>query len=131
MEKMDSISGYNINDFFYVSAKTGNYMPTDTECVEMNPTDIQWDKTCDEIHFTENRDKCIQKELCVNKNYADKLISANNGHYGKDEKYANTSKIYMNSYKTSFVFVAGIAALGYFIYRNRVVNYITPEIVAK
>lgn len=131
IESMESISGYNVNDFFYVAAKAGNYMPSDNSCNEMNPTDIQWDTTCNEVHFTDNRDKCIQKELCINKSYGDKLIDINNGHYGKDEKYLNTAKIYMNSYKTSFVFATGIIALGYFIYNNRVVNYVTPAIVVK
>lgn len=117
---MASISGYNKNDFFYIAAQSGNYMPGDKTCNEIDSTAISWDTSCNEIHFNENRDSCIQKELCLNKTYATKIMGFENGHAGKDEKYLNSNMRYTNAYKTTVTLAIGIAALGYIIYSNRV-----------
>lgn len=119
---MTSISGYSQNDFFYVAAQSGDYMPTDKTCNEIDSTAISWDTSCNEIHFNDNRDRCIQKELCLNKTYATKIVGFENGHAGKDEKYLNTNMRYGNAYKTTATLAIGIVALGYIIYNNRVIS---------
>jgi hypothetical protein len=119
---MTSISGYNKNDFFYVAAQSGDYMPTDAKCNSMNPSAPSWDTSCNEIHFNDNRDSCVQKELCLNKIYANKVVGFENGHAGKDEKYLDTKMRYGNAYKTTATLAIGIVALGYVIYHNRVVK---------
>jgi hypothetical protein len=122
---MTSISGYSKNDFFYVAAQSGNFMPTDTKCKEMNiASTTSWDVSCNEINFNDNRDRCIQKELCFNKTYATNIIAFENGHAGKDEKYLDTKMKYGNTFKTTVTLAIGIVALGYVIYKNRVISTI-------
>ena len=119
---MASVSGYSKNDFFYIAAQSGNYMPTDNTCNEMDSSAISWDTSCNEIHFNDNRNRCIQKELCLNKTYATKIMAFENGHAGKDEKYLDTKMKYANSYKTTGALAIGILALGYVVYSNRVIR---------
>lgn len=124
---MATISGYNKNDFFYVAAMNGKFMPSDASCSDYDISSPTWDVSCNEINFIDYKDKCIQKELCKNKKYAEKIVEYENGHYGKDEKYVNMKMLYANSYKTTVAWMGGIIVMGIFIYNNRVINFAPPN----
>jgi len=120
---MNTISGYNKNDFFYMAAMSGNYMPKDDSCHDLKPSAANWNTKCSSTNFDNNNEQCIKKELCINKEYADKLLKYDQTHYGKDEMYLNTKMIYGDTYKTSISLVIGILGMGFFIYNNRAINY--------
>ena len=92
---------YSPNDFFYANAAELGIMPTSDKCKELNPYDTNWDISCNAQNFPDVSGNCIDKELCKNKDYVDKLLSINKGSSSSDEKYYNIKEeydtIFMNS----------------------------------
>lgn len=84
------IFGYSPNDFYY-NVVNGNNAQTQYDIA---------DKTCNNIlktnidckdQFDVNKEKCVQKELCMNKRVAIELTDLQKQYNGADEKFNDTN----------------------------------------
>jgi hypothetical protein len=103
--------GYSPTDFYYVMANEA--VPTDTECqntyttvlipdTDCIPTDSKWDA---------NKEKCLKKELCKNKENAQRIQQIQNNHLGSDQNYHDTLTLYKNEYAKMVNLSVGILAI--------------------
>lgn len=128
----DSVVGYNKNDFFYVTAEENGYMPTDKKCKEIMANEEQFDyaKICrtdneeqrDVFNDGTNSTKCIERELCINKDKVGKIDVVQNNHSGSEEKYEDYIRQFKSTQLDTLNLGIGVAALIYFIYRARNIN---------
>ena len=83
------IFGYSPNDFYYNvvnnNAQT-QYNLADKTCTEL----LQKPFDCD-MKFDVNKEKCVQKELCMNKQAANELTDLQKQYNGADEKFNDTN----------------------------------------
>ena len=110
---------YNPNDFFYAVASNENMMPDTDTCDKLDVHDPAWDISCNRDNFTDNRNICIDRELCVNKENVDELMKIKNRHNGADEKYLNTNAEYSGVILNTINLGIGIILLGGLIYKFR------------
>lgn len=110
---------YNPNDFFYAVADREKMMPDENKCKDLSIHDDTWEKSCNKDNFYDNRDKCIDRELCINKENVDKIEKIKNNHNGADEKYSNTNSEYTGVILNTINLGIGIILLGGLIYRFR------------
>jgi len=127
----DIALGYNKNDFFYVTAEENGKMPSNNECQSIiNDTDFDYQTICrtgNEEQRTvfntgDNSAKCIQRELCVNKDKVSKVESIQNNHSGSEEKYNDYKKVFRSTQLDTLNLGVGIVGLIFFIYRARNIN---------
>ena len=127
----DLVIGYNKNDFFYVTAEENGHMPSDSKCTEiMNDTEFDYVNICrtgneEQKHVfntDDNSRKCIERELCENKEKVNKIQVIQNNHSGSQEKYKDYKKLFQSTQLDTLNLGVGIAALIYFIYRARNIN---------
>jgi hypothetical protein len=127
----DIVVGYNKNDFFYITAEENGYMPSDSKCKEiMNDNEFDYAKICrtdneeqrDIFNDKQNSMKCIEKELCINKDKVDKIDVVQNNHSGSQEKHQDYIKQFESTQLDTLNLGIGVAALIYLIYRARNIN---------
>lgn len=111
---------YNPNDFFYAVADREKMMPNKNICKNLDvQDDATWQNSCNENNFYDNREKCIDRELCVNKKNVEKIEKIKNNHNGADEKYLNTTSEYSGVILNTINLGIGIILLSGLIYRFR------------
>ena len=110
--------GYNPNDFFYSNAVEQGVMPSDADCKILAPNNITWDTSCNPINFPNYGEKCINKELCKNKDVAETTMALESSHSGSDEKYYNTKEQYDELFMNTANLGIGILFLIGMIFRN-------------
>jgi len=118
-ETPNVIVGYSPTDFFYVDATNYGISITDGSCASLKIYDSAWDTSCNSINFTDNSDKCIQKEFCINKAQAGILANTKNSHTGADEKYLDSKSVYNQTITTTYNLGIGIFGLIILILINR------------
>lgn len=128
----DIVVGYNKNDFFYVTAEQNGYMPTDEKCKEImvNEEEFDYTKICrtdneeqrDVFNDGTNSTKCIERELCINKEKVGKIDVVQNNHSGSEEKHQDYIKQFQSTQLDTLNLGIGVAALIYLIYRARNIN---------
>ena len=128
----DIVVGYNKNDFFYVTAEANGYMPSESKCEKImkNEDNFDYENICrtgneeqrDIFNNKMNSTKCIEKELCINKDKVSKIDIVQNNHSGSEEKYQDYIKLFQSTQLDSLNLGIGVAALIYFIYRARNIN---------
>ena len=109
MSSSDIIIGYSKNDFFYVNAENNETMPTAEMCTDLKTHDISWDISCNTANFIDSSANCLKKELCINKDYSNKIKSMQQTNSGSGEKYDNAKDVYDQN--TIFVVVHGFNTL--------------------
>jgi len=127
----DIVVGYNKNDFFYVTAESNGYMPSDQKCEEiMKDTEFDYAKICrigneeqrDVFNYEDNSTKCIERELCINKEKAGKIDVVQNNHSGSEEKHQDYIRQFQSTQLDTLNLGIGVVALIYLIYRARNIN---------
>jgi len=114
-----SLIAYNKNDFYYSSALQNGFMPTDDDCKAMDKFNKSWDTSCNEQNFENNIDKCIAKELCINKETAELITNIDSRNSGSVQKYENSKTVFNNSLITFLNLGVGVIFLGVLIFKNR------------
>jgi len=89
MSSNNILLSYNPNDFFYVGALNRNEMPSAIDCSNLDPYAQSWDNTCSDSMFSDNSYNCIKRELCINRDKGEKLLSLSNNSNAANEKYMN------------------------------------------
>ncbi len=88
------VVGYSKNDFFYVDASFTDFNKCTTSVLNYN------DKVnCTDSTFSSNNQSCMDKQLCLNKKYADEIESIVYSHLGSGENYQDVNKLYQEQYK--------------------------------
>jgi len=86
------IFGYSPNDFYYnvVNDKTQSktqYDLADETCKNVLKAKVD----CGPNQFDVNKEKCVQTELCMNKQVANELTELQKQYNGADEKFNDTN----------------------------------------
>ena len=118
----NNIMGYSSNDFFYISANETLNMPSDISCNELTKdgwNNENWDISCNPRNFPNNKDACIKRELCFNKQMALELEKTKNVNNGSKEKYLNSHSVYIETIWHTGNMVVGIVILGFMIYEYK------------
>jgi len=126
------IVGFNPNDLYYY-ASPERERPDQAKCAELG--DIyasHWNDDCtiydtngvllgdsSAIPYRDASYNCRTRQLCVNKDKSDKLLSIQNSHSGADEKYINTSELYNAELTNTYNLAIGIIMAGTLIYYNK------------
>jgi len=97
------VLSYSPNDFFYVkfSEQNNNSILGNTDCEPLKPYE-NWDVSCNKDNYnvnTINKINCNLKELCKNKEKAEKLQTIQNNHNGSDQNYLDTNE----TFNTAFI----------------------------
>jgi hypothetical protein len=102
---------YSPTDFHYVMANEA--VPTDTECQNTYTTVLIPDTDCipTDSNWNANKDKCLKKELCKNKENAQRIQQIQNNHLGSDQIYNDTLTLYKNEYAKMVNLSVGILAI--------------------
>lgn len=119
MSSSDILIGYNKNDFFYVNAENNGEMPNDETCkgTELKIHDASWDIRCNNTNFIDNSANCLNKELCINKEYSNKIKSMQQTHSGSGEKYDNAKDVYDQTFAHTVNLGTGIVLLSILLYK--------------
>jgi hypothetical protein len=118
MSSSDIIVGYNKNDFFYVNAETNGGELTANKCtMNISIHDPIWDVSCNAKNFVDNSANCMLKELCINKEYANKIKSMQQNHSGSDEQYENARQVYDQTFARTLNLGSGILVLIFLMYK--------------
>jgi len=118
MSSSDIIVGYNKNDFFYVNAETNSGALTAANCtMNVGLHDPIWDVSCNATNFVDNSANCMIKELCINKEYANKIKSMQQNHSGADEQYENAKQVYDQTFARTLNLGSGIIVLLLLMYK--------------
>jgi hypothetical protein len=117
-----NLMGYSPNDFFYISATETLNMPPDASCSQLTSggwNDAGWDMSCNPTNFSNNKEDCIRRELCFNKEKALELAKIENVNNGSKEKYLNSRSVYIETIWNTGNMIFGIAIIGYMIYEYK------------
>jgi|UniRef100_A0A6C0IK86 hypothetical protein len=127
----DIVVGYNKNDFFYITAEENGYMPSDSKCKTiLEDTTFDYQTICktdneeqrDVFNSDTNSNKCIERELCINKEKVTNIDNVQNNHSGSEEKHQDYVKQFKSTQLDTLNLGIGITALIFFIYRARNIN---------
>jgi|UniRef100_A0A6C0IRD8 hypothetical protein len=127
----DIVVGYNKNDFFYITAEENGYMPSDEKCKTiLEDTEFDHQSICktdneeqrDVFNSDQNSSKCIERELCINKQNVTRIDNVQNNHSGSEEKHQDYVKQFKSTQLDTLNLGIGITALIFFIYRARNIN---------
>jgi hypothetical protein len=116
---------FNKNDFWYNStnADISNNLPTREDCLLNNVYDNEWENTrCKNISSGDNNQECVRRELCLNRDYGEKLDKLQNNHNGSDQNYLDTKQKYSYEFLQSInlgVGIVGVVFVIFAFYRNR------------
>ena len=116
---------FNKNDFWYNRPVVGvsDNMPILDTCSKNNVYDNAWDTTtCNNVSTGVNNQDCIRRELCLNRDYADKVDKLQNNHNGSDQNYLDTKNKYSYGFLQSINLGVGVIGVVYIIfafYKNR------------
>lgn len=115
--------GYSPNDFFYNNAMSSGdpYAPNDKDCAELKDKKLGCDHDNFNKNFNEVGFKCIQQEMCKNKELAESL-SIQFQNNGGPQKFGDLQYSFRNSLLKSINLGLGICSLMYFIYSRRNIN---------
>ena len=121
-ESLDNHSfliSYNKNDFWYTNpdiTSVESNLPSIEQCKNNNVYDTQlWDETrC--TNLKDYNQSCVRRELCLNRDYAEKLMNLQNNHIGSDQNYLDTKNKYSYEYIQSINLGVGIIGVVYSIY---------------
>ena len=110
--------GYDMKDFFYMNAIKSNDMPKDAKCEDIlntayEPTDCQGEK------FNNNRQACLDRQVCKNKKLADTILDMQQIHSGSEGKYADSQSIFNRELFKTANLTIGIVGLMVLMYRFR------------
>jgi hypothetical protein len=103
------VAAFSPNDFFYIKAEKKKKMPTDSSCNKILKTTP---KNCD----AKPTQVCLDAQLCLNKNNANKLYNLQNSHGGSDQRYKDIKTVYNDSLFNCFNLGVGIIITVGFIY---------------
>jgi hypothetical protein len=130
--------GYSPNDFYYVQAEQNNELNPSSDCDKLTVNgnvylpngntiaygsslslnDPAWDIICNG-NFSQNKDNCLKRELCNNKNKATELQDLQNTKLGAMEKYMNEKMNYDSILMNTINLGIGIVFLIVVIYKNQ------------
>ena len=110
--------GYDMKDFFYMNAIKSKDMPTKAKCEEIlnkayQPID------CKGEEFNNNRQDCLDRQLCKNKKLADTILDMQQIHSGSEGKYADSQSIFNRELFKTANLTIGIVGLMVLMYRFR------------
>lgn len=117
MSSSDILVGYSKNDFFYVNAENNETMPTAEMCTGLKTHDISWDISCNTANFIDSSANCLKKELCINKDYSNKIKSMQQTNSGSGEKYDNAKDVYDQTFAHTINLGTGIIILMIAMYK--------------
>ena len=115
--------GFNPNDLFYYAAPPA-LQPNPETCANLDIYNPSWDTKCKidvsstGMPFKDFSNNCYVKQLCVNKDKSDKLMSLQKSHSGTDEKNVNTKELYNVEFAKTINLVVGIVGVGTLIFYN-------------
>jgi hypothetical protein len=112
-------NAYSKNDFFYTSAEENGYMPSIKKCENMEIYEKFWDISCNDTNFVNNSNKCIEKELCINKETVKLTNEIESRNSGSIRKHENSKTVFNNSFLTTINLGVGVLILGLLIYNAR------------
>lgn len=108
--------GYDMKDFFYINAIKSNDMPDNCEDI-LNSV---YDPTnCQDANFNNNRQDCLDRQLCKNKKLADTILDIQQIHSGSEGKYADSQSIFNRELFKTANLTIGIVGLMVLMYRFR------------
>ena len=110
------ILGYSPSDFFYVKAIENQHMPKVCDTYLKN-TNINGE-TCNIENIKNNLENCMNKELCINQQYVNKIYQLQNNHKGSDQKYLDTKQTYSDDLLNIVNLGIGIVIMITFIIKN-------------
>jgi hypothetical protein len=119
MSTNNVLISYNPNDFFYVGASNRNEMPSVKDCSDLDPYAKSWDNKCSDTMFSDNSYNCIKRELCINRDKGERLISISKNSKTANEKYMNEKMKYDVTLMNTINLGIGILFLIVIIYKNR------------
>tara|TARA_B100001142_G_scaffold318817_1_gene361453 strand:+ start:91 stop:420 length:330 start_codon:yes stop_codon:yes gene_type:complete len=107
-----------MKDFFYINAIKSNDMPSKAHCEEIlnkayQPADCQGEE------FNNNRQECLDRQLCKNKKLADTILDIQQIHSGSEGKYADSQSIFNRELFKTANLTIGIVGLMVLMYRFR------------
>lgn len=109
---------YDLKDFFYINAIKSKDMPTKERCKEiLNSTYNTSD--CEGENFGNNREDCLSRQLCKNKELADTIIDIQQRHSGSEGKYKDSQSIFDRELFKTANLTIGIIGLMILTYRFR------------
>ena len=115
--------GYNPNDIYYYAAPPA-VQPTKEQCAALDIYNASWDVSCNIYDpsngkpFIDFSNNCYKKQLCINKDKSDKLMSLQNSHSGSDERNVNTTELYNIELTKTVNLVIGIVGISTLIFYN-------------
>ena len=110
--------GYDMKDFFYMNAIESEDMPSEDRCEDIlnrayQPADCQGEE------FGNNRQECLDRELCKNKKLADTILDIQQIHSGSEGKYKDSQSIFNRELFKTANLTIGIVGLMVLMYRFR------------
>ena len=111
--------GYSPTDFYYVMANEA--VPTDADCHNIYTTVLIPDASCvpTDSHWATNKDSCLKKELCKNKDNAQRIQKIQNNHLGSDQNFNDTMTLYKNEYAKMVNLSVGILVIAIVIFYSK------------
>lgn len=87
------VFGYSPNDFYYNVVNDNAQTPYKLDSVECEKvsTFTKDSEQCNDANFDTNKDKCVQQQLCENKQVATDLTELQKQSNGADEKFNDTN----------------------------------------
>ena len=116
---------FNKNDFWYNRPVVGvsDNMPILDNCSRNEVYSREWDTNkCNNVSKGDKNQDCIRRELCLNRDYADKVDKLQNNHNGSDQNYLDVKNKYSYGFLQSInlgVGVIGVVYIIYSFYKNR------------
>jgi hypothetical protein len=127
----DIFLNYQPSDFYFYNSSdflSGIYTPSSgpspspqfpnfvqETCDSLQPyNEDSWSTKCNKNGTTDYFLSCYQKELCKNRDYANKLMNYSNFYSGSDEKLINVNDIF--NHEVSKTVNLGIGVVGVFVF---------------
>jgi hypothetical protein len=96
-------------------------VPTDASC-QNTYTEAKYPDTVCNPHgnyWATNKDSCLKKELCKNKDNAQRIQKIQNNHLGSDQNFNDTMTLYKNEYAKMVNLSVGILVIAIVIFYSK------------
>jgi hypothetical protein len=120
------VASYSPNDLYYMNMtklfeNTGTYNPI-VDYTTCDKVDIDVNACNTTSYFNNNTQNCVKKQLCINKEYAEKIKDLQTKHNGADEKFEDINSVYGLSVINIFNLGIGIVFLIFLINKYSKIN---------
>jgi len=113
IEKFTNLNKYNMK---YMDPKYEEYRLNQEDCDQLLD-EFKYDKYCEEPYYNYNKDKCIKKEICKNKNHNNELENEIYNNPGTRMRFKDYKDNYHYNYTNTINMSLGILTLFTIIYK--------------